>query len=867
LAVLARWGAELLVIVPIGFLWARSRQRPAMKVRWSSVVQGLVMGAVLGVLLELGQLFIASGVSQGASVVSRALGWAVGAGLWDRLGHARAADARGWLRRHASWMALLHVVVVLALGGWLAGGWYAPQVAMSRLTSGEIRFVPFYYHYYTSEAVALQSLLSTALLYAPIGGLGWALGLSARTVVLWAGGLGLLTEGGKLFLQSARPDPTNVGIAMAAATLMLLLLRSLTAEEPQSGATIGQSRKASNGTSGLRVVGVLLAAALGTAWVVNFPVWRTGLAAALIVAAVLVWWRPVSLLAVVVFALPMLNLSIWSGWEYWDEFDTLLALCLVMATVSPRAAHGACLAADGVLKWLLLAVFASVVLSAVVGWAPWQPAALSQPGSPLSPWMSLRLLKGAVWALALYLVVRRQWAAGWPVIPSFSAGMVLGLLGVSLWVIWERWVFVGWWDASVPFRVAGPVVPMRMGGAYLDIFLVAALPFAWLGLVREGHPAWRGLCGAAVGGGLYAVAVTYTRTTYLAAGVVMFLALLLPYRGGRPWRRQLPALLLLLIPVALMLYHFGTGSFARSRLAVVQEDLQTRLAHMRSVVGVARAVGHNALWGRGLGRYPSDHYWLQAAAQRAGSATAVHAFVRQQGAGLLQLGPGQGLYVDQAMDLERVAGDRLKVGLLARSAVPGGRVLLVLCEKWLLSSAECTKKELIVPVVERGGTLLTSELPLNGLRVSSRPIRFSLANTGAVGVDIDRVSLQDGDGVEWLRNGDFEAGGEHWTHTSDDHLAWHVKNMALSVWFDMGWLGVVTLGALLLLALARSAVAAGRGQELAQGMFCALVGVLIASAFDAVVDEPRFFLLLLVLAWLAALPTQNPAIDSERRCV
>ena len=197
-------------------------------------------------------------------------------------------------------------------------------------------------------------------------------------------------------------------------------------------------------------------------------------------------------------ALPMLNLSLWSGWEYVDEFDVLLGLCLVAAMASPRAAPRTDAGKDVWLKRLLWAVVATMALSAVVGWAPWQPAALAEPGSPLSPWGALKLFKGAVWAMALYLVVRRQWAAGWSVFPSFAVGMVLGLLGVSVWVLWERWVFVGWWDASFPYRVAGPVAPMRMGGAYLDVFLIAALAFAWSGAHRGDRAAWRLLCGLAL---------------------------------------------------------------------------------------------------------------------------------------------------------------------------------------------------------------------------------------------------------------------------------------------------------------------------------------------------------------------------------
>lgn len=862
---LARWGAELVITVPLGFWWARTRQNagPFGLAAW--LFRGLVAGAAVGAFVELAQLLIASGVSQGASVLSRAIGWALGAGLWKWRGHWAAADWRASLQRHALWLALLHAAALVLLSGWFSGNWRSPDAALARLADGEIRFVPFYYHYYTSEAVALQSLLSAALLYAPMGVLGWALGQRASQVAAWAGGWALLMELGKLFPAGARPDPTNVGIAAAAAALTLLGLRWLGSGSggvPSLGAV-------ANGATPQRgrlwaAAWVVLAAAVATVWLVNFPLWRAGVASLLLLAALVVWWRPVALLGVVVLALPLLNLSLWSGWEYVDEFDLLLGLCLVAAMASPRAAARTGRGPDTLLAWLLSAVLASMALAAVVGWAPWQPATLAEPGSPLSPWGALKLFKGVAWAVALYGVVRRQWAAGWSVFSSFSAGMVLGLLGVSAWVLWERAVFVGVWDASFPYRVAGPVAPMRLGGAYLDVFLIASLAFAWTGLLHGGRAAWRWLCGLALLGGLYAVAVTYTRTTYLAAGVVTLLVVWLPWQGtGRRFGRwSWVARLLCIAPVALLVNHFAAGSFAQARWAAVQGDLSTRWAHMRDAVDVAQASGHNPVWGRGLGRYPADHYWVRAGEARAEDRVAVHAFTREQGRGLLQMGPGNGLYVDQALDLPTDAS--VTVGLRARSAGDGGRLRLMVCEKWLLASAGCARTEMALPATHQGWVTLSSTLPLATLRGSNRPIRFSLANIGEQRVDLDAVSLRGSEGGESLRNGGFEAGGEHWTFTSDDHLAWHVKNMPLAVWYQSGWLGVLSLGSLLLLALVRGARAALQEGGARSALFAALVGVLIASVFDALVDEPRFLLLLLLLAWLQPLQSTRSGRRANR---
>lgn len=850
LASLARWGVELVVTVPMGYWWAGSIRsyRPRRRSAW--FLGALTAGALVGLLVETAQLFVASGVTQGASVLSRSVGWALGAGLWRGVGHWSPVQWRSNLRRHTPWLAVTYAVGLALLTWGLSGDWRSPSAALARLTTGEIRFVPFYYHYYTSEAVALQSLLSAALLYVPIGVLGWAWGWRGSLVAIAAGGLALVVELIKLFPEGARPDPTNVGIAAAAAVLTRLGLQWL----GHGDGRVPDSRPDSTGAAPRlgRLVAVVLAGGAATLWLVNFPLWQAGLTGMLALSAALVWWRPVALLGLVVLALPLLNLSLWSGWEYVDEFDVVVGLCLVAALASPRAAPRTGAGHDGWLDGLLWAVMASMALAAVVGWAPWQPEAWTQPGSLLSSWGALKLFKGAAWAMALYLVVRRQWAAGWPVFSSLAAGMVLGLLGVSAWVLWERWVFVGWWDASVPYRVAGPVVPMRMGGAYLDVFLIAALAFAWSGAFRGGRVGWRLLCGLALLGGLYAVAVTYTRTTYLAAGVVALLLILLRRRASRrPPGAWSWGFLMFLVPVLWLMSHFAAGSFAQARWASVRQDLGTRWIHMQAAVDIAHASGHNLLWGRGLGRYPADRYWVRAGETQVENRVAVHAFTRENGRGLLQISPGNGLYVDQAISLPAHAS--VTFSLQTRSAGEGGRLRLMVCEKWLLASAECARTEVTLLATEGAWMTLSSNLSLSGLQGSDRPIRFGLANSGQTRIDIDAIELRDSSGADRLRNGDFEAGGEHWTYTSDDHLAWHVKNMPLAVWYQMGWLGVLTLGAMLGMALWRGARAALQGSEQSAVGFAALTGVLIASVFDAVVDEPRYLLLLLLLAWTLAM--------------
>src|SRR6185295_5583191 len=63
-------------------------------------------------------------------------------------------------------------VLLLAAVTWLGKGpLLSLEEGIRRLK--EIRFMPFYYHYYTSESAAMTSLFAAAIMFAPIGILYW----------------------------------------------------------------------------------------------------------------------------------------------------------------------------------------------------------------------------------------------------------------------------------------------------------------------------------------------------------------------------------------------------------------------------------------------------------------------------------------------------------------------------------------------------------------------------------------------------------------------------------------------------------------------------------------------------------------------
>ncbi|HNH64834.1 MAG TPA: VanZ family protein, partial [Thauera aminoaromatica] len=256
--------AEAALMIPFGILLVvglRDRAtRPA-----PGMARGLAAGALAGIVIEAVQVVLASGTTQGISVLTRALGTVWGlllarggvrgwleyspqrllrAALWLspvwlaillatngllplRLTRALGTvwglllargGVRGWLEyspqrllRAALWLSPVWLAILLATNGLLPLRLQAPWAAAEKLET--LRFLPFYYHYYSTETAAVRSLLFVAGSFAPVGVIAalafprhrFGAGLLALLVAaLVAAAVELL----KLFTEGKHPDPT-----------------------------------------------------------------------------------------------------------------------------------------------------------------------------------------------------------------------------------------------------------------------------------------------------------------------------------------------------------------------------------------------------------------------------------------------------------------------------------------------------------------------------------------------------------------------------------------------------------------------------------------------------------------------------------
>jgi VanZ family protein len=831
--VLVQLGVELVLCLPLGVLWAL-RHRGGV----TGLSRPLMLGLLLGLVIEVGQFTIVSGVSQGASVLTRGLGLALGAWLAPRVHGLTPEALRALLRRLGLPLLALWLPLLLFVNGWLRMPWQGQEAALK--TWAELQLLPFYYHYYTSEAIALFSLGSVALMYLPAALVGWARQWRAWATLAFVGVLVLLVESAKLFLKGTRPDPTNVLIAMASCAALGWMLQRWTspaaalAQVPQMTQTNTPPRAAA-------MAPLLLALLLA----MNFPVAAWPLCLGLMTVAAVVAWRPVAAIAFIALALPTLDLAPWSGRLYVDEFDLLLLVCIGVAwvrTVRPGAAawDGGSIAFVMVGLALLLATLRALM--------PWPGLDAGSFSSLAGPFVALRIVKGAVWAWLFVALWRRLAASGQARAEPFTLGSGVGLAVVVLWLLWERWAYGVLGDFSSDLRATGPISAMSKGGAYVECYLIVACALVLGALMREGlRPLARMGLILLLALGTLGVMLTFSRNGYAGLVAVLLVMALALWRSATRARAVWAGVAL--FAVAAVAVPLAMTPFAAGRLADSARDLQVRQAHWADALAIRGDDVLSRVFGEGLGQFPVRHYWHSQEPVHAGS----YRVVQDKGQRFLRLGSGATLYIEQM--LPSVAPQALVLQARIRSSAVPPRLAVSLCEKSMLTSRSCNAASLVAPPEAKPGswqTVRTSVKLPSGVPQGRLPLKLSLLTPAEKGaVDVTDLQLRTQDGVALLRNGDFAQGMDHWFFSTDVDPPWHIHNLPLTWLFEQGWFGLLAWATLVSWAGVAGVRRADRQGPAAWAPLAALAAFLTSGALNTLVDEPRFLWLLLVLLWLA----------------
>jgi VanZ family protein len=158
--VLLRLTAEIVLTLPLGWWLARwiqsrkSRKRARHREHHRPSTHygsAIAFGLALGLVLEIAQFFIASGTSQGLSVLTRLVGVVAGVALSRYALGWTLEDAARWLRRFGTVLLLPYLLALLEVNGWLSNRWMGFDYAQVQWV--KVNFMPFYYHYFTFRSV------------------------------------------------------------------------------------------------------------------------------------------------------------------------------------------------------------------------------------------------------------------------------------------------------------------------------------------------------------------------------------------------------------------------------------------------------------------------------------------------------------------------------------------------------------------------------------------------------------------------------------------------------------------------------------------------------------------------------------------
>jgi len=215
----SHWLAEAIAALPLGLLLAR-----LLKQQHINRVNIFFIAAAIGLSIEAGQFLVASGVSTFSASLAKLIGICLGVWLRDPPS-PQLAQYHAHKIRPALLLALIPYLGLAALlNSWASASWGDMEILRNNLDSQ--RYLPLYYHYFTTETEAVASLIAQTAVYLPLGIGFWLWHASGATplrrppvfnLLVTTAVTAFIIESGKLFLASSHPDFTNILIALAAA--------------------------------------------------------------------------------------------------------------------------------------------------------------------------------------------------------------------------------------------------------------------------------------------------------------------------------------------------------------------------------------------------------------------------------------------------------------------------------------------------------------------------------------------------------------------------------------------------------------------------------------------------------------------------
>ncbi|MBB1075275.1 hypothetical protein HUU62_12730 [Rhodoferax sp. 4810] len=762
------------------------------------------------------------------------------------------------------WLVL--VPAALPLVGWAPwSGWLTfEEFDILLLTAAAAGYGRMAYTSYRVEA--LRNIGQSAIKSGAIG--GFLVGLLALSV-LWSLGRGFADAGGFVFgWFQGYHEPMN-SVRLAKSLFLALLLWPLWRATSQAGTAMAAGRTSS---------AALLA---------------MGMALGMVGVSLTTVWERLAFTDLLNFAADYRTIGMfWEMHVGGAALDGYLALTMPFAVqqllVARKPLHVAgAVAALGLGVYASLTTFSRGVYLAlplgvaVMLWLQtrWQGRLdLAMPTKDASSTARAPALWAGLVAVILYTLAATWWFRTGGYRASLALlGTVMALLALAPWLFglrWRTWLLAALLGMGLAAAALGAYAVV--GKSSYVIFAVGFL--VTLATIGWGH--WR--AGKEFGGtgnqrlamlGLagYAMVVLGTGLIYHhwgegknlpAAFVVLSLLLLVLLPAGltkKPlwpsnlrWQAVVVGSMLMMLTLVAV---FSGGEYIGSRFETGQTDLRSRLLHWQA--GMNMLDDSEFEFGKGMGRYPASNLMNGPDAMRMGDYRVVQ---EESNAHLVLSGgrhpmdDGVKLRFSQRVSLPQ-ADSMLSVDIRADADVA---LNFEVCPKHLLYAQYWSCPSAKLAVKGQPGRWQHFDLSVPTAKLSReywyapRLLAFSVAvaTQGRV-VALDNLHLRTTTEIELLANSDFELGLAHWFVTSDRyHLPWHIKNMAMNLVFDQGWVGLTLWLSLVALVLWRLSWGAAKDHPLAPTMAGAVVSFGVVGLFDSLLDVPRvailFYFLLLV---------------------
>lgn len=362
------------------------------------------------------------------------------------------------------------------------------------------------------------------------------------------------------------------------------------------------------------------------------------------------------------------------------------------------------------------------------------------------------------------------------------------------------------------------------------------------------------------------VATAPVTAWWLAAGTAAIAAALGTFVGAHAKRTFAPfefvILTLLVAGISAATVPAVLGYRMSFRFAGVTSDLEMRIAHWRAALDLMPSTLSATWHGVGLGVFPRRY--LLAFPEHSGGI----GVLEEEGINrFMRLTGGKDLKWTQRITLPPNRDYTASIDY--RTAAAAADLRLRVCRRQIIHPTEYNGqcRGISQRIADTGGEWKTLSFSFNpgnlgtsGANLLRAPLVFELTNRREAAldfkppavVDVDNVRIIDATGIDRLANGTFSHGVDHWFPLYDfNHLPWHIKNMAVALYFDQGVFGCLGFAALTFIALACAIRAARAGDPAGLALATALLAFLGVGLVGTLVDEPRLMLLYFLYVFAA----------------